>query len=99
MEKIHGNMHVLALSCKFLTCKHTVFSPHLYPPPPHYLIMVKVYWDPFCFHREFPGREIATYVSLDNLQTATIPTLTTLVSNLLEIRFLSIIDRRRLFLC
>ena len=82
MEKIHGNMHVLALSCKFLTCKHTVFSPHLYPP-----------------HREFPGREIATYVSLDNLQTATIPTLTTLVSNLLEIRFHSIIDRRRLFLC
>ena len=22
MEKIHGNMHVFVLSCKFLTCKH-----------------------------------------------------------------------------
>ena len=22
MEKIHGNMHVFVLLCKFLTCKH-----------------------------------------------------------------------------
>ena len=47
MEKIHGNMHVSVLSCKFLTSKHACFhvffsfSAHLYPPLHHNGIMVK----------------------------------------------------------
>ena len=30
MEKIHGNMHVFVLSCKFLTCKHKNMHVSMY---------------------------------------------------------------------
>ena len=30
MEKIHGNMHVFVLSCKFLTCKHKNMRVSMY---------------------------------------------------------------------
>ena len=30
MEKIHGNMHVLVLSCKFVTCKYKNMHVSMY---------------------------------------------------------------------
>ena len=45
MEKIHANMHVLVLTCKFLTCKHKnmLVSMHFLHLEltftPHYIIM------------------------------------------------------------
>ena len=47
MEKIHGNMHVFVLSCKFLTCKHKNMRVSMYflhlelTFTPHYIIMDK----------------------------------------------------------
>ena len=47
MEKIHGNMHVFVLSCKFLTSKHKNMKVSMYFLHlvlifiPHYIIMVK----------------------------------------------------------
>ena len=47
MEKIHGNTHVFALSCKFLTCKHknmhvSMYFLHLeFAFTPHYIITDK----------------------------------------------------------
>ena len=47
MEKIHGNMHVFVLSCKFLTSKHknmhvSMYSLHLVLTfTPHYIITDK----------------------------------------------------------
>ena len=51
MEKIHGNMHVSVLSCKFLTSKHKNMHVSMYffhlvltfinPPLHHNGIMVK----------------------------------------------------------
>ena len=47
MEKIHGNMHVFVLSCKFLTSKHknmrvSMYFLHLVLTfTPHYIITDK----------------------------------------------------------
>ena len=47
MEKIHGNMHVFVLSCKFLTCKHKNMRVSMYflhlelTFTPHYIITDK----------------------------------------------------------
>ena len=47
MEKIHGNMHVFVLSCKFLTWKHKNMHVSMYflhlelTFTPHYIIMDK----------------------------------------------------------
>ena len=47
MEKIHGNMHIFVLSCKFLTCKHknmhvSMYFLHLeHTFTPHYIITDK----------------------------------------------------------
>ena len=47
MEKIHRNMHVFVLSCKFLTCKHKNMRVCMYilylvlTFTPHYIITDK----------------------------------------------------------
>ena len=44
MEKIHGNMHVLVLLCKFATCKHKNMHVSMYLMLtfiPHYIITDK----------------------------------------------------------
>ena len=47
MEKIHGNMHVFVLSCKFLACKHKNMRVSMYflhlelTFTPHYIITDK----------------------------------------------------------
>ena len=47
MEKIHGNTHVIVLSCKFLTCKHNNMRVSMYflhlvlTFTPHYIITDK----------------------------------------------------------
>ena len=70
MEKIHGNMHVFVLSCKFLTSKHknirvSMYFLHLvFTFTPHYIITDKGL---LLLVQEFPTHtcaHVGTYMTL-----------------------------------